>query len=721
MLSCESGKLAGTGPSVQTPPPEAQGDGRVSTEGQPTITIDESFEEAVVFSLAAKDTVKWPLHIGSNAVPPGATILKASLPPGASLKADDLIFHWPSDLEDIGATLLGSVGIRHDGVQGTVDLAFHVSSPVTTTHVCSALPDPVIGDVKPILKWHWKGYTNGDATRYATTYSAPVAGDINKDGVVDIVTVASKIFPEYSYLDVNGALVVLNGKTGAVEWNALAESNIQIESSTTPAIADLDGDGWGEIIAVSKEGASRAILIIDMKTKSVRAAFRDDFQCGVYCMPAVGDLNGDGQADISAGNVVLNANGSLNFRLVDAAGNPPVQLLRRNTTTLAELDKDSLGLEIIVNGSQVYSSAGKLLWKGDCGGASAVADLDRNGMAELVCIGDGKVNSYSSKGVLNWSRDIPQVTPIEGLRGGAPNIGNFNSDAELEIGTAGGDYYVVYNSKGEILWRVLTTDRSSHGTGSTVFDFNGDGKVEVVYNDEYKLRIYAGDTGTVLFETDNRSGTLWEYPLIVNIDDDPSVEIVVSAPGDGTNNLEQGGIRVYDDPSNKWVSSRKIWNQYNYYPEIVEDNLQVRKNPPIPASGFRVNAQGAIKRGDRILLPDAAMIASNFGSELKDGSPQFVSLLQNTGEAPLAAGIRVQLRVALEDGTPGEVLGERVSVGEVGAGKDLVVVLPLTRPLEGAGDYILQVNLDDTGNPIVRECDGAANNTLRFKLQGAKR
>jgi hypothetical protein len=34
------------------------------------------------------------------------------------------------------------------------------------------------------------------------------------------------------------------------------------------------------------------------------------------------------------------------------------------------------------------------------------------------------------------------------------------------------------------------------GDGSSVFDFNGDGKAEVVYSDEYHLWMYDGSTGT---------------------------------------------------------------------------------------------------------------------------------------------------------------------------------------------------------------------------------
>jgi outer membrane protein assembly factor BamB len=165
-------------------------------------------------------------------------------------------------------------------------------------------------------------------------------------------------------------------------------------------------------------------------------------------------------------------------------------------------------------------------------------------------------------------------------------VGNFLGDDKFEIGLAGGHYYVVFDQTGKEVWKQETQDYSSHRTGSTIFDFNGDGKMEVIYNDEQKLRIYSGETGQVLWETENPSGTLWEYPLVANVDDEASSELIVSSP-------TRGGVRVFEDPKNLWMYSRRVWNQYSYFPEIVDDLL---KSTPIFGQkvrhGFRVNSQG---------------------------------------------------------------------------------------------------------------------------------
>src|SRR5690606_36416923 len=97
---------------------------------------------------------------------------------------------------------------------------------------------------------------------------------------------------------------------------------------------------------------------------------------------------------------------------------------------------------------------------------------------------------------------------------------------------AGARFYLVYNNDGTLLWRMPTRDFSSRITGSSVFDFQGDGRAEVVYADECFLRVYDGrgngdGTSTELFKVSNTSGTARELPVIVDVDGDFHTDIVV--------------------------------------------------------------------------------------------------------------------------------------------------------------------------------------------------
>lgn len=86
----------------------------------------------------------------------------------------------------------------------------------------------------------------------------------------------------------------------------------------------------------------------------------------------------------------------------------------------------------------------------------------------------------------------------------------------------------------------------------------------MVYNDEVRLRVYAGSDGTEKLNIlGHGSGTLFEYPLVVDVDNDGQSEIVVI-----NNNYAYGtktGVTVYGDKDKSWRPARKIWNQHAYY------------------------------------------------------------------------------------------------------------------------------------------------------------
>ena len=151
--------------------------------------------------------------------------------------------------------------------------------------------------------------------------------------------------------------------------------------------------------------------------------------------------------------------------------------------------------------------------------------------------------------------------------GGPPTVADFNGDGIPDVGLAGGIAYVVFDGSKlmdstvagpqTILWSVTTTDCSSAATGSSVFDFQGNGKAEAVYSDEDYLRIYNGTTGNVVFQTCNTTGTLIEYPVIADIDNDGHADIVVVSNAYASSNAEyqcndgthiaQAGVQVFND------------------------------------------------------------------------------------------------------------------------------------------------------------------------------
>ena len=83
----------------------------------------------------------------------------------------------------------------------------------------------------------------------------------------------------------------------------------------------------------------------------------------------------------------------------------------------------------------------------------------------------------------------------------------------------------------DVVWQTPNHDLSSSVTGSTVFDFEGDGKAEVIYGDECFLWVFNGTNGAVRFATPHTSFTGTEASLVADVDGDGRAEIVMVTNG----------------------------------------------------------------------------------------------------------------------------------------------------------------------------------------------
>jgi hypothetical protein len=235
--------------------------------------------------------------------------------------------------------------------------------------------------------------------------------------------------------------------------------------------------------------------------------------------------------------------------------------------------------------------------------------------------------------------------------GGPPTIARFNEDEYPDVALAGGIGYVVFDGQALMdgspaedvrLWLRQTQDCSSASTGSSVFDFDGDGVAEVVYADERTLHIYAGPTGEPLFETCSTNGTLYEFPLVADVDNDGHADIVVGSNSYSGFTCDDGskttGIRVFGDLEGKWVRTRRVWNQHAYHVTNVEEDgsIPVVEQPNHLQPGlnnFRQNVQPTGQFAAPDLVVSVVPICS--------GSYRLRARVYNIGEAPVEPGVPV--------------------------------------------------------------------------------
>ncbi len=182
-------------------------------------------------------------------------------------------------------------------------------------------------------------------------------------------------------------------------------------------------------------------------------------------------------------------------------------------------------------------------------GPFPVAGLATAGLPEVVVIGWGLVRIQTLAGATVFGPlSIPFFPPATNKGfGGAPTIGDFDGDGRPEFAITSAGAYSVFDPDCDvdplpagcwargILWTQPAQDYSSSTTGSSVFDFEADGRAEALYGDECYFRVYSGLSGEVLFSQARSSGTWNESPIVADVDGDFRSEIVGGSNRNCTN------------------------------------------------------------------------------------------------------------------------------------------------------------------------------------------
>ncbi|MDP3276884.1 MAG: hypothetical protein Q8Q09_16910 [Deltaproteobacteria bacterium] len=359
-----------------------------------------------------------------------------------------------------------------------------------------------------------------------------------------------------------GILRVLDGRTCALQATLGEQALI---ASTSPAIADLDNDGLVEIVAIAagggliayKQSAPGVWRIGWRSTNAAGAPYA--VAGGVWSAPSIVDLDDDGFGEVLRNGVVFNGrtgaligglggSGGLSSYDARAAGGFGAHAV------VMDVDEDNE--PELVTGDRIYRwdrmtrdwvpetyrpAGGSVGHVGVANmGAFVSARFDAPETPEVVVISNGTARIETIEGRVVFG---PQSIP--GGFGGPPTIGDFDGDGLAEFATAGGAQYIVFDpdctatprpggrcasmTTTGILWTRPSQDTSSAVTGSTTFDFEGDGRVEAVYADECFLRVYDGVNGDVLYSSPHASCTWNENPIVADVDGDFRAEIVMGS------------------------------------------------------------------------------------------------------------------------------------------------------------------------------------------------
>jgi hypothetical protein len=350
-------------------------------------------------------------------------------------------------------------------------LSVCIPQPPAGSATCEYKPDA--GPLTPVLEWSWTGSDIMPA--FDQVINMPVVVDLEKDGTPDVVIVTSDGF------SAAGAAYVraLNGKDGKEKWDAKVDvynDAYRAQPRATPAAADIDGDGLVEIVTAKMGGG---LIAYEHDGKYKWSSTNADGTPWVNKLEsvavAIADIEGDGKPEIVAGGAVFEANGKLRF---DGGA-----YFGANSSTYGAVsivaDLDGKMPQEIVGGQRALRSDGKVYWenKNLTDGYPAIADLDLDGTPELVVVAKGAVRVQRA----TTGEVLAEVTMPGTGAGGPPTIADFDADGIPEISAANGSAYAVFEyvskpaPKLTVKWEKTTQDTSSNRTGSSVFDFQGDG------------------------------------------------------------------------------------------------------------------------------------------------------------------------------------------------------------------------------------------------------
>ncbi len=576
---------------------------------------------------------------------------------------------------------------------------FSPSEPgeVAADQTCQGVSDPIPLDAE--VEWQWPAAGAALPTYYNVMMTPVVAPlyDNNGDGSVNENDTPSVVFTAFSGAAYTGAgaLVVVNGATGAEELylTSVLEPGGLVEhffgGVSGVALGDLEGDGRVDICV---GGYQAAVICLEADGTLKWVGNGTTHQYGA---PAIADMNGDGSAEVIFGNEIFDSTGTLLGTGLYGWGSSFYQ--SSSLPVVADIDLD--GTQEVIVGNAAYDMSGTALWYNASvsDGPTAIGDFDLDGIPEIVIVSSGGVSVLDNTGTLLNSFGL-----ADDGRGGPPTIADYDGDEIPEIGVAGANYYAVYEVDGTILWQTATVDESSNMTGSSVFDFDGDGTAEVVYADEENLYVFDGPTGvdrlaSTGFESgDHSNGTLQEYPSLADVDGDGSTEIIL-ASSDYQGAIEWQGVRSIGSKTSTWMPSRPIWNQHAYSITNINDDGSVPATPTanwLTWNTFRT-ADLAEAPGD--WLSNLVVLNVEYCADCDADEITFYGAVSNAGLAP-SGGFDV---VILDDGVPlaTEPVAPLDSASSISFGPIVISAAEWNGTLTVMADYGL----------IIEECDETDN------------
>jgi len=555
------------------------------------------------------------------------------------------------------------------------------------------------------IEWQWSGLV--DEPYIDQVMVAPIVGNLTDDdgdGIITeldtpdivIVTFDSRDGPAGDQGErVDARLIILDGRSGVMHW---MKEGLYWKGG--PVIADVDGDGSIEIVAIDQNKHPVAFDGATGEIEWTSPVFLDN----TYPHTTVADIFADGFPEVIADNAVIDGRTG---ELIWQTFLPSFMIGRMPAVGDINLD----GRQEVIIGNTCLDANGNTLWTspiaGDYGHWTAILNADGDNFGEVAMVGSGYLAIYNHDGSL-----IRQVSAGTG-QPGPPCVADFDGDGDAEIAWASSSIFNMFELDGTIRWSASITDSSGLAACSG-YDVDGDGAYEALFADEHQFYIFDGSQGSVLFsQSGHASGTIFEYPIVADLDNDGSAEIAISS-----NNFRQtnpngwAGVTIFGHLGEGWAKSGPTWNVHDFAVTNIYPDGSVPREPEAP--WLKHNVYRARPTQDALAIDLFAEISDICYAEcVSDGIVRVAAAIHNQG----FDSIRDQIPMSLyrQDGNSLLFLAtslteERIEAGQQGASVEFETTYGAIQEADA-----LVVRADDWGSGfgLIDECE-EWNNGIAF-------
>jgi len=483
------------------------------------------------------------------------------------------------------------------------------------------LPDNIVEAdcVAEPLEQQWGIVQGNSSLSLSHMYAQPFIGDIDNDGLTDLVTVGYNDAPWRS------SSIVIYGHDLQLK-TSFNTSPMYVYGGYPLSVADVDRDGFAEIFIQHIDGFLCCYHPDGSIKWTVSVSEADERSPNIL----IADINGDSIPEVWSKDKIFNAvSGALLVSLPEAIGFSVLYGQNGGKALMpAFADFDNDGILELAGGNKVYKlnitnstgTAGNsvTLWKtisssGTGDGLTSVADIDLDGFMDVVVVRDGCMYAWKPySGTASTPELIATCPYSSSAPGSRALLTDVNNDGYPEIlftyiANVTAYKYVPSTQSLQQMWLKSTSDLSG-ATTMTAFDFNQDGSVEIVYRDQSDLRIIDGTTGDNISTFACLAPTAVDYPAIVDLDRDGRAEIVVSSNTYESNHDKHAKLIVFHSPANAmWAPARYVWNQHAYNVVNVNNDLTIPANNFNPATTF-TDPDGVVRRPFNNFLQQATTL-----------------------------------------------------------------------------------------------------------------